>query len=85
MAATTLSTFLDHLTQGFTPELAEHFAKLPKPDPDFQERLDELAEKANQGTLSKGEAAEYDKVSEYMDFVALMRLKAQSRVSERAS
>ncbi len=85
MAATTLGSFLDHITRGFTPELAEHFAKLPKPDPRFQERLDELAEKANQGTLSNEEAVEYEKVTEYMDFVALMRLKAQSRVSERAS
>lgn len=77
----TLERFVDHLTRGFTPELAKHFAELPEPNPEFQERLDELADKANEGTLSPVEAKEYDKYIEYMDFVALMRLKARSRVS----
>lgn len=36
---------MDHLTRGFTPQLAKHFAELPKPDPEFQARLDELAAK----------------------------------------
>ena len=78
---TTLGKFVDHLIQGFTPEVAKHFAELPKPNPEFQARLDELAEKANEGTLSPEEAKEYDKYVEYMDFIALMRLKARSRVS----
>jgi hypothetical protein len=78
---TTLGKFVDHLIQGFTPEVAKHFAELPKPNPEFQARLDELAEKANEGTLSPEEAKEYDKYVEYMDFIALMRLKARLRVS----
>lgn len=78
---TTLEKFVEYFTRGFTPELAKHFAELPEPDPEFQMRLDELAEKANEGTLSPAEASEYDKYVEYMDFVALMRLKARLRVS----
>ena len=78
---TTLGKFVDHLTRGFTPEFAKHCAELPQPNPEFQARLDELAEKANEGTLSPEEAREYDKYVEYMDFIALMRLKARSRVS----
>ena len=70
---------MDHLTRGFTPELAKHFAELPKPDPEFQARLDELAAKANEGTLTDEEREEYDKYVEYMDFVAYMRLRARSR------
>ena len=77
--ADTLERFVDHLTRGFTPELARHFAELPKPDPEFQARLDELATKANEGSLSTEEAVEYDKYVEYMDFVAYMRLKARAR------
>jgi hypothetical protein len=80
-ADTTLGKFVDYLTRGFTPELAKHFAELPKPNPEFQARLDELADKANEGTLSREEAIEYDKYVEYMDFIALMRLKARVRVS----
>ena len=78
---TTLGKFVDHLTRGFTPELARHFAEIPEPNPEFQARLDELAEKANEGMLSPEEAREYDKYIECMDFVALMRLKARVRVS----
>jgi hypothetical protein len=78
---TTLEKFVDHLTRGFTLELAKHFAELPEPDPEFQVRLDELADKANEGKLSAAESREYDKYIEYMDFVALMRLKARARVA----
>jgi len=78
--ADTLERFVDHLTRGFTPELARHFAELAKPNPEFQARLDELATKANEGSLSAEEAVEYDKYVEYMDFVAYIRLKARARV-----
>lgn len=79
-AVDTLERFVEHLTRGFTPELAKHFAELPQPSPEFQARLDELAEKANEGQLSPAESTEYDKYVEYMDFVAYMRLKARARV-----
>jgi hypothetical protein len=75
----TLGSFVDHLTEGFTPELARHFADLPQPNAEFQARLDELAEKANQGTLTDEEARTYEKYVDYIDFVTLMRLKARSR------
>ena len=78
---TTLEQFVEHLTQGFTPELAKHFAELPEPNPEFQALIDALATKANEGTLTPEEAREYDKYIENMDFVALMRLKARTRVS----
>lgn len=81
----TLDRFVEHLTQGFTPELARHFAELPGPDPEFQVHLDALAEKANEGTLSPEEAREYEKYVEYMDLVALMRLKARARVTDTSS
>lgn len=53
---------------------------LSQPDHEFQARLAEFAEKANEGALSSQESMEYQKYIEYMDFVALMRLKARSRV-----
>lgn len=78
---TTIERFVDHLTRGFTPELAQHFAELPEPHADFQARLDELAEKANEGRLNAAEAEEYHTYIELMDFVALLRLKARTCVS----
>lgn len=84
-AKTCLEKFVDHLTRGFTPELAKHFAQVPLPDPEFQARLDELAEKANEGQLSEDEEREYDRYIELMDFVALMQLKARSRLVDSRS
>ena len=81
----TLERFVEHLTRGFTPELAKHFAELPQPNPEFQDRLDKLAEKANEGSLSPTETLEYEKYVEYMDLVAFMRLKARSRVLDLQS
>lgn len=79
-ADATLERFVDHLLRGFTPELAKHFAELPQPNVEFQTRLDELADKANEGTLSVDEAKEHDTYIELMDFVALLRLKARSYI-----
>ena len=41
---TTLERFVNHLVQGFTPELARHFAELPQPTAEFQVRLKELCQ-----------------------------------------
>ena len=38
-----LERFVDHLTRGFTPELAKHFAEIPELNPEFQTFLDEFA------------------------------------------
>ena len=80
LADTTLDRFVDHLIRGFSPELARHFAELPEPNPEFQARLDELAGKANEGTLSSHEAREYGRYVELMDLVALIRLRARRRM-----
>jgi len=73
-----LHKFLLHFTETLTPELAEHFIKLP-PDPDFQQRLDELGGLANEEALSEEERREYDTYIEAMDVVALLRIKVLSR------
>mgnify|MGYP001796459815 CR=1 FL=1 len=73
-----LHKFPLHFTETLTPELAEHFVKLP-PDPDFQQRLDELGGLANEGTLSEEERREYHTYIEAMDVVALLRIKVLAR------
>jgi hypothetical protein len=75
--STSLHRFLEHFTGTFTPELARHFAQLP-PSPQFQIRLDELAAKANEGTLTEEERREYATYVEAMDVIALLRIKASS-------
>lgn len=71
-----LHRFLEQFTNTFTPELAEHFAKLPT-NPELQARLDELGSKANEGTLTEPERSEYETYVEAMDVIALLRVKSQ--------
>ena len=71
-----LHRFLEQFTDTFTPELAEHFAKLP-PSPELQARLDELGSKSNEGTLTDAERTEYETYVEAMDVIALLRVKSQ--------
>ncbi|MDA1049997.1 MAG: hypothetical protein O3C40_05895 [Planctomycetota bacterium] len=73
--STSLHRYLQQLTATFTPELAQHFASLP-PSVEFQIRLDELGEKANEGTLSDEERQEYETYVEAMDVVAELRVNA---------
>lgn len=47
-------------------------------DPKLQSRLDELAEKANQGTLTATERAEYDGYIEELDVIAIFKVKARA-------
>ena len=76
--STSLHKFLLHFTDTLTPELAEHFVRLT-PDPDFQNRLDELGRLANEGGLSDMERQEYDTYVEAMDVIALLRVRVLSR------
>lgn len=73
-----LQRILSDFTSRFTPELAAHFASQPL-SPEFQARLDELGEKANEGTLTEEERREYATYVEVLDVLALLRVRAQSR------
>ena len=74
-----LQKFLLHFTDTLSPELAEQFVNL-LPDPEFQERLNYLGIKANEGALSTDEQSEYDVYIEAMDVVALLRVKMSTRL-----
>lgn len=67
--------YMIHFAESLSPELATALAQ-SNPDPEFQQRLDALAAKANEGQLSADEREEYESYVEAMDLVALMRIKA---------
>jgi len=46
-------------------------------DPAVQERVDVLAEKANEGLLSESERAEYEAYINTDDFISILKLKAR--------
>lgn len=70
-----LRRILSDYTSRFTPELAAHFANLP-PSPKLQASLDDLATKANEGTLTEAERQEYETYVEVLDVLALLRVEA---------
>ena len=78
-----LHWYLTQFTDTFTPELANHFANLP-PNPDFQARLDKLATKSNDGTLTEEERSEYQTYVEAMDVIALLRVKSSTNGNQNA-
>jgi hypothetical protein len=51
-------------------------------DPDVQLRIDVLAEKCNQGTITPEETAEYDAYIRAMDVVAVLQKKARSLLAQ---
>jgi hypothetical protein len=65
-----------------TPEVAERILK-SRPDPRLQERIDQLADKANNGLLSEGERDEYRDIVEAIDVVGITKAKARAALVRR--
>jgi hypothetical protein len=71
-----LARLLDPLAGCFSSEVAKKVAAL-EADVDVQARIDELAEKSNEGTLTDNEDAEYMAYIRAMDVVAVLQKKAR--------
>ena len=67
---------LDPFVDCLTPEAARRIVAL-RADPADQARLDELAEKANEGSLSTEERAEYEKFRAVFHMITLLQSKAR--------
>jgi hypothetical protein len=76
-----LAKLLDPVAACFTLEVAKRVAEL-EADPEVQKRLDDLAEKCNQGTITPEETAEYDAYIRAMDVVAVLQKKARALLAQ---
>jgi hypothetical protein len=77
MSTTTfLDRLLDPVTQAFTPEMAKAIVNL-RADDEMQAQVDVLRQKANEGTLSEIEEAEYKDFVEAVDFISIIQSKAR--------
>ena len=74
-----LAKILDPVAQCFTPEVAKRVAEL-RADPAVEARIEELAEKCNEGTMTPEEMAEYDAYIHAMDVVAVLQKKARTLI-----
>ena len=71
-----LAQCLKPLEECLTPEVAQKILAF-RVSAEMQARIDELADKCNEGELTEEEAAEYDRYVDAIDMVAV--LKAQVR------
>ncbi len=53
-------------------------------DPVIQQEIDDLAEKANQGTLTPEEREKYQKYVDELDLIAIFKLKARAALSHQS-
>jgi hypothetical protein len=80
-----LDEMLDPVGRCLTPSVASRIAAL-RADPRMQERLDELAEKNAEGSLTRQEEAEYAAYVEALDVIAILQAKARKalKVADRS-
>jgi hypothetical protein len=74
--ASALDRILDPVTACFTPQVAERIAAL-RLDPDLTARIKQLAQKANEGTITRDEDEEYKDYIDGGDILALLQAKAR--------
>jgi hypothetical protein len=79
-----LDRLLEPLTDALTPEYASALLAL-RADAEVEARIEELRRKANEGTLSATEDAEYKDFIEALDVVSIMQAKARRFLSQQAA
>ena len=78
-----LDRFLDPVGSYLTPEVARRVVRF-RADSKTQRRLDELAEKNQEGELTEAERREYDTYISAIDFVSVLQAKARSLLKSHA-
>ena len=68
----------------FEAESAQQVADL-RADSRLQARLDELADKSTDGTLTEDERSEYDTYVRALDFIAVLQSKARASIGRATS
>lgn len=74
--ATTLDRLVEPLVRTFTPDVARALVGL-RADPEVQKRLDELAERCNEGRLTPEERDEYETSVRFANYLAIIQAKAR--------
>ncbi|MCI0462673.1 MAG: DUF896 domain-containing protein [Gemmataceae bacterium] len=78
-----LEQLVTHDQAGFSPEAARAFLHL-RFGPEAIRRMNELAEKNRQGTLTEGERAALEKYLRVGNFINILQAKARLALSDSA-
>jgi len=76
---TTLDRLMEPIVRTFTPEVARALIQF-RADPELQARMDELAEKCNEGRLTSEEREEYETNVRFANYLAILQAKARRRL-----
>jgi hypothetical protein len=79
----TLDRLLDPIRACFTPEVAAQVAGL-RADATAQARLDDLAERNAEGTITADEREEYEALVRAGNLIAVLQAKARASLSTRS-
>ena len=83
-AVPVLDGLLEPLSRCLDAESARRIIELPL-DPAVQERVDMLAQRANEGILTDNEFSEYQALINAADFISILKLKARHRLHSQHS
>jgi hypothetical protein len=81
-AVTGLDGLLEPLSRCLDVESAQRIVEL-RVAASVQERIDTLAERANEGTLSNDERLEYEALINAADFISILKLKARRQLDSK--
>jgi hypothetical protein len=82
-AAVHLDRLLEPFADCLTPDVAAKVADM-RADKMMQARIDYLADRANEGLLTPGEADEYDSYLHAIDVIAVLQAKARSQLGRQS-
>jgi hypothetical protein len=81
-ASTYLDQLLDPLTEAFSPEVARRIVDL-RASPEVEAHVAQLANKANAGTATPDEEAEYKDFVDAVDIIGILQAKARKALMPR--
>ncbi len=79
-----LDRLLDPLADVLTPESAAAILNL-RADPELEAHIEELRQKANEGTITPSEDTEYKDFVEAVDMVSIIQAKARRVLTRQAA
>lgn len=80
----TFDQFLDPTTGCLTPQVAQRIVDW-RPDAQLQNRIQELGDKADSGTLTPEETDEYQQLIDDGDLIAFLQAKARKIIARSPS
>lgn len=83
IAGAVFEKMLDPVARCFTREVAQQIAAL-QADAPTQARIDELAEKCNEGALTEAEQYEYEAYVDAIDLIGILQAKARAILAAAA-